>query len=48
MPLIYCKINFILNWTANSVTSTAAANQATTFTIADTKLMFQLNFINLR
>ena len=36
MLLINCKINFILTWSANSVISSAAANQATTFAITDT------------
>ena len=38
MPLINCEINLILTWSVNCVISNAAANQATTFTITDTKL----------
>ena len=38
MPLINCEINLILTWSANCVTSNAAANQVTTFAITDTKL----------
>ena len=37
-PLINCETNLILNWSANSVISNSAANQATTFAITDTKL----------
>ena len=40
MPLIYCKINLILTCSANSVISNAAANQAATFEITDTKFYF--------
>ena len=36
--LINCEINLILTWSANSVISNTAANQATTFGITDTKL----------
>ena len=36
MSLISCKINFILTWSANCVTS--EVNRATTFAITDTKL----------
>ena len=38
MPLINCEINLILTWSANSVISSAATNQGTTFAITDTKL----------
>ena len=38
MPLISCKINIILTWSANCAISDAAANQDTTFAITDTKL----------
>ena len=38
IPLITCEINLILTWSANFVMSNAAANQAATFTIVDTKL----------
>ena len=38
MPLINYETNLILIWSANCVISNAAANQATTFAIADTKL----------
>ena len=38
MPLINCEINLIPTWTANCVISNAAAKQATTFVITDTKL----------
>ena len=38
IPLINCEINLILTWSANCVISNVAANQATTFTISDTKL----------
>ena len=36
MPLINCKINFILAWSANCVIKSIAINQATTFAITDT------------
>ena len=38
MPLINCEINLILTYSENYVISNAAANQATTFAITDTKL----------
>ena len=38
MALISCEINLILTWSENCVTSNAAANQATTFAITDSKL----------
>ena len=38
MPSFNCDINLILTWSKNSVISTAAANQDTTFAITDTKL----------
>ena len=38
MPLINCEINLIQTWSANCLISNAAVNQATTFTITDTKL----------
>ena len=36
--LINCEVNLILTWSANSVISIAALNQATIFAITDTKL----------
>ena len=39
MPLIICRINVILTWSANCViVSTAVVNQGATFAITDTKL----------
>ena len=38
MSLINCEINLILTWFANCVISSAAANQAATLAITDTKL----------
>ena len=38
IPLINCEINLLLTWSANYVISNAAVNQATTFTITDTKV----------
>ena len=39
MPLINCKVNLILTWSANCViVSTNVANQGATFTITETKL----------
>ena len=38
MPWINWEINLILTWSAHSVISNAAANQATTFVITETKL----------
>ena len=39
MPLINCEVNLILTWSPNCViSSSAAANQAVTFTITGTKL----------
>ena len=38
MPLINCEIIFVLTWSANCVLSNAAANQATTFSVTDTKV----------
>ena len=38
MPLINSEINLILIWPANCVISNAAANQATIFSITNTKL----------
>ena len=39
MPLINCEITLDLNWSGNSViVATNEANQATTFSITDTKL----------
>ena len=41
MPLINCRTNFILTWSANSViVSTALANQGATFSISDKKHYF--------
>ena len=41
MPLINCRTNFILTWSANSViVSTALANQGATFSISDEKHYF--------
>ena len=37
MPLINCKINLILTWSANCVKSKFAASQDTIFTITDIK-----------
>ena len=37
MPLINCKINLILTWSA-VIVSTAVVNQGATFGITDTKL----------
>ena len=37
MPLVDCEINLILTWSANCVISSAAANQAITFAITNTK-----------
>ena len=37
MSLINCEISLILNWSANCVISSAAANQATTFAITNTR-----------
>ena len=43
MPLTNCEINLILNWSKECViASNTAANQATTFTITDTKLYIPL------
>ena len=42
MPLINYEVNLILTWSSNCVISNAAANQATTLTITDTKFMFWL------
>ena len=38
MLLSNCEISLILTWSANYIISYAAANQATTFVITDTKL----------
>ena len=38
MYLINCEINFILLWSGNCVISSAAAGQAATFAVTDTKL----------
>ena len=39
MPLINCKVNVILNWSANCViVYTNVANQSATFAITETKL----------
>ena len=38
MTFINCEINLVLVWSADCVISRAAANQATTFAITDTKL----------
>ena len=38
MSLINCKISLILTWSESFVISNATVNQATTFTITDTKL----------
>ena len=38
MPLSICKTNLIITWSGNCVISNAAANEATTFAITDTKL----------
>ena len=38
MPLINCEVNLILTWSVNCVISNAAANQAITFPVTDTKL----------
>ena len=37
MSLINCETSLILNWSANCVISSAAANQATTFAITNTR-----------
>ena len=38
MPLIYCEINHILTWSANSVVvSTAVTNRGATFAMTDRK-----------
>ena len=37
MPSNNCEINLILTWSKNCVISSSAANQATTFAMADTK-----------
>ena len=42
MSLINCEINFILTWSQNCVITNAAANQATVFSITDTKLYFTI------
>ena len=36
--IINCEVNLILTWSSNCVISNAAANQATTLAITDTKL----------
>ena len=42
MPLINCKINFILTWSANGfMLADTVANQVPTFAITDTKLYGQ-------
>ena len=47
MPLINCVINLIQTWFANCfISSPTATNQAKTFAITDTKLLFSWNFIN--
>ena len=38
IPLTNCEFNLILTWSANSVISNAATNQAKTYAITDTKL----------
>ena len=38
MPLINCKINFILTWSENCVISNTAANEDKTFAVTDAKL----------
>ena len=39
MPLTNCEVNLILNWSENCViVFTNVVNQATTFTISETKL----------
>ena len=45
IPLIYCEINLILTWSKNCVISNAAANQAATSSITDTK--FSVPFVTL-
>ena len=42
IPIINCEINLILTWSVNCVISNAAADQATTFALTDTKLYVQL------
>ena len=37
MPLINCKTNLVLTWSANCVISNVAVNQAITFAITDTR-----------
>ena len=38
MPLINCKINPVLTWTANFFIKSSGINKAVTFAITDTKL----------
>ena len=38
MTLTNCENNLVLTWSANCFISNAATNQATTFTLSDTKL----------
>ena len=42
IPIINCETNLILTWSVNCVISNAAADQATTFAVTDTKLYVQL------
>ena len=43
MPLIKCEIEFVLNWSANSVIIyTNVANQVPTFTLTETNLYVPL------
>ena len=47
MPIINGKINLILTWSQNCVTSNTAAKQATTFAVTNTKLYVTIcNLIN--
>ena len=50
MPLIRCEINLIFTWSAICVTSsgTAAANQAATFAITDTKLYVPVATLSIK
>ena len=47
MPIINGKINLILTWSQNCVTSNTAAKQATTFAVTNAKLYVTIcNLIN--
>ena len=48
MPLINCKVNFILTWSANCVILYAnVANQIPTFTITETKFYVPQLYVTL-